>query len=196
MFGQYGAEAMMLASRADAVLWTDDLIQAQLAANEFGARRAWTQIMIEQIALVGQITAAEHERATAALVGLEYVNTNFDVSSLLRAVEMSDATPWRWPLKQFVRVFTQPAGDLQNLLAIFIDFISRLYREPYLAESRCKVVTALLDGLWRHVSLRRPLIELRRAGKQFFGLNHVGQSQFEECFDQWYRTVTEMIVSP
>jgi hypothetical protein len=87
MFGQYGAESIVLASRTDAVLWTDDLVQAQIAANELCVKRAWTQLIVEQIAQVGQITDAERDRAAAALVGLEYVVTNFDSASLLRAVE-------------------------------------------------------------------------------------------------------------
>ena len=37
LFGQYGAEALVLASDPDHVLWTDDLIQAHVAAQEFGA---------------------------------------------------------------------------------------------------------------------------------------------------------------
>jgi len=196
LFGQYGAESMMLASNPDFVLWTDDLIQAQIAANEFGAKRAWTQLLLEQTAQVGQITDAERNRAVAALIGMEYTVTTFDSSILLSAVEMSDATPWRWPLKQFIQVFQKAQGDLQGLLGIFVEFLTKLYREPYLPESRCKVVTAMLNALWRNVVLRLPLVRLRKASPQFFGLNPVGQTQFDQCFDQWYVTVSEKIVIP
>jgi hypothetical protein len=41
---------------------------------------------------------AEKDRATAALIGMEYAATNFDSASLLRAVEISESTVWRWPL--------------------------------------------------------------------------------------------------
>ena len=37
-----GAEALVLASDPDHILWTDDLIQAHLAAQEYGVRRVWT----------------------------------------------------------------------------------------------------------------------------------------------------------
>jgi len=195
MFGQYGAESIMLASNPDSVLWTDDLIQAQIAANEFGAKRAWTQLVVEQTAQIGQITDAEKESATAALIGMEYTATSFDSSALLRAVDMSDAIPWRRPLKQFIEVFCKPNGDLQALLGIFVDFLAKLYREPHLPESRCKVATAILDALWRNVPLRLPLLRLRKASSQFFGLNPVGQAQFDQCFDQWYGAVTDKIVT-
>jgi hypothetical protein len=196
LFGQYGAESMMLASNPDFVLWTDDLIQAQIAASEFGAKRAWTQLLLDQTAQVGQITDAEKNRAVAALIGMEYTVTTFDSSILLSAVEMSDATPWRWPLKQFIQVFQKAQSDLQGLLGIFVEFLTKLFREPYLPESRCKVVTVMLNALWRNVVLRLPLVRLRKASPQFFGLNPVGQTQFDQCFDQWYGTVSEKIVIP
>ena len=115
---------------------------------------------------------------------------------MLRAVEMSDATPWRTPLRQFVDVFRKPTGNLQGLLGIFVDFIVKLYREPQLPQTRCKVLTAILDAMWVTVSLRLPLLRLRKASTQFFGLNCVGQQQFDECFDQWYAQVPDKLVGP
>jgi tetratricopeptide (TPR) repeat protein len=196
MFGQYGAESIMLASISDFVLWTDDLIQAQMAANEFGIRRAWTQLVVEQLAHSGEITHAEEDRVTATLIGFEYVNTNFDSRSLLRAIEMSEATPWHWPLKQFVEVFQKPSPAFRVLLGIFAEFLSRLYREPYLPESRCRVLTAFLDALWGNVSARMALLRLRRASSRFFVLNPIGQSQFDHCFDEWYRDRPDKLIVP
>jgi hypothetical protein len=109
---------------------------------------------------------------------------------------MSDAIVWRWPLKQFIDIFSKPNGDLQTLLTIFVDFVTKLYREPHLPESRCRVVTAFLNALWQSPSLRLPVLRIRRASGQFFGLNPVGQTQFDECFDRWYGTVTNKVVSP
>jgi len=194
MFGQYGVETMVLASRADSVLWTDDLIQAEVAKNEFGARRAWTQLMAEQTALAGQIADAEKERVIASLIGSEYSVTSFDSAAMLRAVEMSDATPWRTPLKQFVDIFRKPAADFQSLLGIFVDFVVKLYREPHMPEARCKVAVAFLDAIWVNVPLRLAIIRFRKMNAQFFGLNSVGQMQFEECFDLWYSRVPDKIV--
>jgi len=192
--GSYGAETALLASRPDSVLWTDDLIQAELAKTEFGVKRAWTEIIAEQTMLAGQISDAERQRIVASLVGMNYTATYFDCGIMLKAVEMSDATPWRFPFKQIVTIFQKPTGNLQVLLAIFVDFLIKLYRENYLPESRCKVVTALLDALWRSVPLRLPLLHIRGNSAQFFGLNSVGQSQFDRCFDQWHRTVPDTII--
>lgn len=148
MFGQYGTESIVLAASPDSVLWTDDLIQGELAKNEFGVKRAWTELVAEQTALAGQMTDAERERVVASLIGMEYSVTSFDSSAMLRAVEMSDATPWRTPLKQFIDIFQKPPGNLQGLLGMFVDFVVKLYREPQLPQTRCKVLTALLNAMW------------------------------------------------
>jgi hypothetical protein len=195
MFGQYGAEAIVLATNPDSVLWTDDLIQAEMAKNEFGVKRAWTELVAEQTALVGQITDADKERVVASLIGMEYSVTSFDSAVMLRAVEMSNATPWRTPLKQFVDIFRKATGNFQGLLGIVVDFIVKLYREPQLPQTRCSVLTAFLDVMWLNVSLRSPLLRLRKASTQFFGLNCVGQQQFDECFDEWYAQVPDKLVS-
>lgn len=194
MFGQYGTETMVLAANPESVLWTDDLIQAEVAKNEFGVRRAWTQLIAEQTALAGQISDAEKDRLIASLVGREYSVTSFDTAAMLKAVEMSDATPWRPPLKQFIDIFRKPPSDLQGLLGIFVDFAVKLYREPHLPEARCRVAVALLNALWANAQLRLDLLRFRKMGTQFFGLNSVGQLQFEECFDQWYSRVPDKIV--
>jgi tetratricopeptide (TPR) repeat protein len=192
--GSYGAETMLLASHPDAVLWTDDLIQAELAKTEFGVKRAWTEIIAEQTMLAGQITDAVRQRIVASLIGMNYTSTYLDSAIMLKAVEMSDATPWRFPFRQFLQIFQKPTGNLQTLLGIFVDFVIKLYRADYLPESRCRIVIALLDALWRSVPLRLPLLHIRRNSAQFFGLNPVGQNQFDKCFDQWYATVPDKIV--
>jgi hypothetical protein len=192
--GSYGAETMLLASRPGSVLWTDDLIQAELAKTEFGVKRAWTEIIAEQTMLAGQITDAERQRIVASLIGMNYTATHFDSGIMLKALEISDAIPWRFPFKQFVEIFQKPSGNLQVLLGIFVDFLTKLYRENYLPEYRCRVVTAMLDALWRSVPLRFPLLHIRRNSARFFGLNPVGQNQFDRCFDQWYGEVADTII--
>jgi hypothetical protein len=50
LFGLYGTESMLLASKPGYVLWSDDLVQSVIAATEFGARRVWTQTVLVYLA--------------------------------------------------------------------------------------------------------------------------------------------------
>jgi tetratricopeptide (TPR) repeat protein len=187
LVGQYGAESIVLASNPDYVLWSDDLIQAQIAAKEYGVRRAWTQLVISQLADAGLLTFKERDRASAQLVGMEFVATLFDSSTILEAVELSDGKAWRRPLKEVVKVFDNSKGDIRSLLGIFADFITKLYRETLLPETRCSVVGAFLDALWKNLQARKILLEIRKSSSRFFGLNAVGETQFNECFDRWVK---------
>jgi hypothetical protein len=68
MFGQYGAETMALAAEPDSVLWTDDLIQGQLAKNEFGVKRAWTEVLVELATASGDLSKNERDRVISSRI--------------------------------------------------------------------------------------------------------------------------------
>jgi tetratricopeptide (TPR) repeat protein len=193
-FGQYGLETMMLAAKPDHILWTDDLVQAQLAITEFGVRRVWTQTLLVFLAELGIVTAKERDLATAKMIGMEYQITYFDVSAILEAVELTDAKPWTAPLKNFVDEFGAPNADLNALFPILTELVVRLYREAILPESRCTVITAFLDAVWKNSNGRRSLLNLRSNTQRLFGLNFVGQAQFDGCFDRWYKLIENPLV--
>jgi hypothetical protein len=196
MFGQYGAETMILATEPDSVLWTDDLIQGQLAKNEFGVKRAWTEVLVELATASGELSRDERDRAMADLIGMEFSATHFDASALLKAMDMTGQTPWRTPLKQFARIFENPTGNVQTLFRILVETIARLYREDYLAETKCRVVTAFLDALWKNPHLRENVLQIRRVSERIFGMNVVGLRQFNICFDNWHRGKSERLITP
>lgn len=187
LLGKYGAESVVLSANPDYILWTDDLVQAQIAANEYGVRRAWTQLIVNDLADVGLLTAEEKDKAAAQLVGMRFVSTLFDSSTILKAVELSDGKEWRQPLKEVIRVFADPKADIRSLLGIFVDFVVKLYRETLLPETRCSVVGAFLVVLWENLQARKALMELRKSTARFFGLNAVGETQFNDCFDRWVK---------
>ncbi len=149
-FGSYGAESMILASNPDCVLWTDDLIQAQTSAQEFGSRRVWTQIVLGALADLGLLTAEEYGEATARLLGMEFVATQFDSSSLVSAFSLASWSASNRPAAQVLKTFSNPAADLNPLFKIFVEFTIRLYEEAITPETRCSTT---LRRFSRHLSL-------------------------------------------
>jgi hypothetical protein len=189
-FGSYGAEAMVLASDPDNVLWTDDLIQAQTSAQEFGSRRVWTQLLLGALADLGLLTAEEYGDATARLLGMECVATQFDSSSLISAFSLASWSPSKWPAAQVLRTFLNPATDLMALFKIFIEFTIRLYRESISPETRRSVASTFLDIFSKRPGGMALLTALRRSSNALFGINAVGREQFDECFDRWNKQRT------
>jgi transcription elongation GreA/GreB family factor len=194
IFGQYGAEAMLLASKPGMALWTDDLVQSEMAALEFGSRRVWTQAVLSFLASLGLLEAKERDAATAKLISMGYNVTMFDCASIIEAVHLCDAKPWRSPLKDFIQEFGAPNADLRSLFPILCELIIRLYREPLLPESRCRVVTAFMDVLWKNATSRTSILSFRANSPRLFGLNSVGQSQFESCFDNWIKAIENPLI--
>lgn len=193
-FGQYGLEAMLLAAKPDYMLWTDDLVQAQIASTEFGARRVWTQIVLIFLSELGIVTAKDRDTAAAKMIGMEYQITYFDVAAILEAVELTSSKPWETPLKNFVDEFGAPNADLNVLFPILTELVVRLYREPIPQENRCRVLIPFLDAVWKNPNGRRGLRNLRANTQRLFGLNIIGQTQFEDCFDRWYKLIENPLI--
>jgi tetratricopeptide (TPR) repeat protein len=184
-FGSYGAESILLASDPDYVLWTDDLIQAQTAAQEFGTRRVWTQLVLGSLADAGLLTANEYSDASANLIGMEFAATHFDSSSMLAAFKLADWSVEKSPAAQIVKMFANPTTDLQVLLKIYIEFTFRLYREPVSPETRCLISQAFLDAFANKPQAMTLLRNLRSLSSRVFGVNELGRVQFDACFDRW-----------
>jgi len=173
-----------LASDPDHILWTDDLVQAQVAAQEFGARRVWTQLLLGTFADAGLITLEEYSDASARLVGMEFIATSFDASSLLAGFRLTDWSPYHHPAAQFIKIFSDREANPQALFAIFVAFVQKLYREPIPPSDRCAVTRSLLNAMERSPDRVALLMSLRKYSARVFGINALGQTQFENCYDQ------------
>jgi tetratricopeptide (TPR) repeat protein len=193
LFGKYGAESIILASNPDYVLWSDDLVQGQVAANEYGAHRVWTQLVIGNLAESGLLGSQERDTASARLIGMKFVATTFNSYTILEAITLTEGVTWKFPLKQIIEVFANPKGE-RPLLGIFVDFVAKLYRESFLPETRCGVMQAFLDALWKNPTARAVLVNIRKSSAQLFGLNAVGEKQFNECFDRWTKHRESFII--
>lgn len=192
-FGQYGLEAMILAAKPDHMLWTDDLVQAQLAITEFGARRVWTQTVLIFLAELGLLTPKERDRAAAKMVGMEYQTTFFDALAILEAVELTNSRPSESPLRNFVDEVASPKADMNVMFPILIELILQLYREDLSAETRDRVTVAFLDAIWKQSKVRSSLLNLRANTQRLFGFNLVGKQQFDDCFDRWHKLMENPI---
>ena len=183
LFGRYGAESLILASRPDHILWTDDLIQGHVSAQEFGTRRAWTQVVLGTLSDAGLLTAEEYSDASARLVGMQYVATLFDGSSALAAFRLAGWLPENYPAKQILKVLEEIPRE--NLIGLYGDLVQRLYREAFRAETKCRITFALLDAFAVKHGAESEFVLFKRALARVFGLNVIGAKQFNACFDRW-----------
>ena len=184
-FGPYGAESMVLASDPDYVLWTDDLIQAQVAAREFGSQRVWTQLVLASLADSGLLTTTEFAEASAKLVGMEFTSTLIDGTTILAGFQLAAWNPGRQPAAQILRTFADLNLNLQSLCNVYIVFTMMLFREPLATDLRCTTTRAFLDTISSRPGAMALLQSLRDRSSAMFGLNGVGRDEFDRCFDRW-----------
>jgi hypothetical protein len=195
-FGQYGAESIAIAADPDLVLWTDDLIQAQFSATEFGGRRVWTQVVLFSLAEAGLISSDEYAEASARMIGMDYAATFFDASILLAGFRLAEWAAHRYPAKQFVKIFASPGGGLQQLIQILVSFAEKLYRETILPVTRCAIVRTLMDAIATHPHSIVLLKSFRQMSPRVFGVNALGQQQFADCFDRWLEQRENPLILP
>src|SRR5208337_634203 len=84
-FGRHGAESIVIASMPGHVLWTDDMILADLAKTEFGVRRVWTEAALQARAQAGNLDPVELATASTKLAGWGYSFTTPSIEALMRA---------------------------------------------------------------------------------------------------------------
>jgi hypothetical protein len=108
-------------------------LQAQVSAQEFGVRRIWTQLLLGTLADAGLISLEEYTDASSRLIGMEFITTMFDASSLLAGFRLAGWLSHVPPAAQFVKIFADPQANGQRLFTIFVGFIQKLFQEPHRA---------------------------------------------------------------
>ena len=186
LLGDYGAETLAIARDPAHVLWTDDIVQAQIGAELFGERRVWTQALLAALADAGFLPRQEYAQATARLIGMEYIATGFDIPAIFEAVRLSEFTPTRVPLKQILEIFSNHRANVRNLFKLLAGFVVRFSQEQFLEAKRCLIIRSFLDAFWRNPAARGLLLSMRKFSPRLFGLNVIGQQEFDACFDGWY----------
>jgi tetratricopeptide (TPR) repeat protein len=190
IFGREGLEAATAALTPGRILWTDDLVLAEVARSELGVERVWTQAVVEHLANRGLIDRAVAEEAYAKLMGFNYQVTQFRGSVIVAALRVSNGSVDVFPMRQIMQVFAPLAADAANrntALLMLGEFILKLSLEPFLPETKCVATKALLDAFPTDAITKAQLEALRVQCAHLMRLNPVGQADFLTCFEQWKR---------
>jgi hypothetical protein len=99
-----------------------------------------------------------------------------------------------YPLKQILEAFSNQHGNLQSLFRLFAEFVVRLHQEQFLEGKRCLVIRSFLDAFWCNPAARGLLLSMRNFSSRLFGLNVIGQEEFNTCFDGWFKNMQRSIL--
>jgi hypothetical protein len=187
VFGQYGAESMILASEAGHLLWSDDYVLAECAKAQYGVRRVWTQVVLQARAKQGAVEPSLFADATAKLAGYGYSFTSLNTPSLMRAGELAKWNPAVWPLKQVLRQFGAETIALPDTVRLVTEFIVRLYRGDLFPDHRTAVLIATLESLAARSGGIDAVRQMVRSLPLAFGLNVVRGQEAVQAIETWLK---------
>ena len=192
-FGQYGAEAILLAVAPGTVLWTDDFIQAELARNEHGVSRVWTQFVIGERFELGVVETETFLDTSAKLFGYGYYFTSLNPNIIRQAGIIAEWRVDKWPFSQALSFLAEESSDLMQVVMLTAQFLKLLYQEPLLPETRKIVTEKILENIARKEGGIQGIFDLRRNLLPIiFGLNVVGLAQVIETIDSWLARIQNL----
>ena len=175
-------------------MWCDDALESQLAATIFGARSAWTQMILVSLTEAGLLPETEYRKIIAKLIGMGFTSVYFDARCILESVKLAEYRVGRFPLKQMLDVFQQANATANDLLRQFLGLFVLLQQEPLLIQQKSLLVHAFLNALWRNATTHDSVLSLRSVSARLFGLNVIAESEFNGIFDAWFRSLSRPIV--
>lgn len=186
-FGQHGAESMALASEPGRVLWTDDYVVAHCGQKEFGVRRVWTQLFLQDQVESGQLAAENFYEASAKLIGCGYYFTGLNLPILLSTARISKGDPDQWPLNQVLKAFSDEALSAQDVFNLITQFFVEIFKGDVLAGQEA----ILVRTLERIADRKDGLIVIRALQKALpiaMGLNIIRAKAAEAIITEWLST--------
>lgn len=185
LFGQAGADSVLLAMDTGSLLWTDDLILAACAKIEYGIRRIWTQLLLQERATQGTLDGDIYFTSTAKMAGWGYFFTSINAFSTIRAGELADWNLNGWPLKQTLQYLAMDAVSIRDAMVLTKDLILAVYKQDFLPERRTSIVIGILEHLAHHEKGREAIIAIRTALPIAFGLNVVHAEDAMKVLTIW-----------
>jgi tetratricopeptide (TPR) repeat protein len=186
--GEHGAQTVVLASRPGHVLWTDDFGVATIAKHEFGVRRVWTQVALQERTEAGVIKPETFFEATAKLIGWGYRFTSPSVPALARAGSLADWNPGRRPLSQSLDLFCDTGIATRDALALAISFMTYYANEVVLPEVRNSSTVRIIESFFKRGEGLAPIQALMAALPAAFGLNAVRAREQAQVIRTWLAT--------
>ena len=184
-FGLQGAESIMLASTPGHVLWTDDRVVANVARNDFGVRRIWTQSALMARVQEGSLDPAALATAGTKLAGWGYSFTTPSLENLMRAGAVSYWDPDQFPLKQALDQFGTESVRMADAVILAAELIVNIYADAHLRGTREGVIARLLDRLAARRGGREAIDALPRSLPIRFGLDIIGARELADAIRGW-----------
>ena len=168
LFGQATAECVAIAMKTRAVLWTDDYAVAEIARNELGVRRVWTQTIAEQMCEANKLAYESLRDLSIWLVSLGYAFTRVTPHVVIEAARQSGWDAHRLPFAAVARWFGTSGVKPEGVVGILAGSLPALWQDPPMANQREDLTKAIALNVARREDGTELLIALIKVLPRLF----------------------------
>lgn len=173
MFGQATAECIAIARESGSVIWSDDYAVAELAKNDFGVKRVWTQAMAEELFQAGLLSDTSLRDLTIHLVNLGYAFTRVIPNVVIEAARRSGWDSHKPPFAAIARWFGTSGVKPVGIVGILVEILPTLWREASIAIQREDLTKALVLNVAKRPDASELIDVLKKVLPKTFGLDVV-----------------------
>jgi tetratricopeptide (TPR) repeat protein len=183
--GQDAVESMLLARAPGHILWTEEFLNAEIAAAEFGVRRVWTQLVVYHANTIGIISTEEFLTTSAKLLGYRFDATSINSQTIVKAGEMADWDVRRWPFAQALEIFRAEHVLSGNLATLAAFTIKGMYGRAAFDVSRNNVIVQILEYLFERRDGIRAITQLARSIPSLFNIDVISGVEVSHVIRSW-----------
>lgn len=182
--GKAFLETMLIAEENSCPLYSDDYGTRGFAKNEFKVQGVWTQAVLIHAAGRDAMTLDEYAKATVRLAQLNYQHTTINAPILLEAAKEAE---WvnRQPFAAVIGRLAGPKMEISSAIAVAVDFMFLLWRQPITDLHRDGLLMAVLDALTRQGKKEEVLRFLDRGLRIRFRLIPLAEARIRQVISAW-----------
>jgi len=191
LFGRQVAESIAIANARNAVLWTDDLFVAQVAAERCGIRRVWTELMFSLVCGRGNYTDDDMYQLLKSLIEHGYRHCRLTPPVAYRIGEESNWDFRNEPLASVLDWLATPNILSAGVLEIAEHILPRVYygADDVIANP---TVLSILGKIGSRPDGRKLVNNLRRRVGIFCRGDFFIEDRLSQDIDVWLRTNTQL----
>jgi hypothetical protein len=189
-FGQPVAESIATARRPNRALWTDDMVAALYAGEQYNVPSVWTQFVFLSHLRDQRICEETYIDLALYLLNCRYFYTRMEPPVFLAACKHANWDIGSAPLKAAIEWFGTPEVIIAGLLEITAATLPRVWREAPFVHQAETVTRAVAHAILKRDDGRAIASRLAKDIDQIFGLDAVNAARCRRCIMEALKGVT------
>lgn len=185
LFGRSGAESMVLSSRPNRALWTDDLMCREVSKKDFGCKCVSTQQVFEYYSVNKVIGHQKYYEITLDLLSWGYYFTSINIGCALFSVDKSDGDVEKSPLRDVLKHFGDENILPKNVYKLSAGFIKGIWQKEILGNKSMQITLRMLEILSKRKGGMEIIKALYDSIERIFFIDIHTARQVQDVFDGW-----------